>query len=504
MGSDTLRGSLEKKVKLVRSSYGAGLNDGVIPSQTQDGTVSSPEPPEPKEPSDRRYECHHRNHRNHWNRRYECHHRNHRNHRTNGTSVTTGTIGTNGTIGPTVRVSSSEPSEPSDQRYELHHRNHRNHRTNGTSVTIGTIGTNGTSVITGTIGTDGTSFITGTIGTDGTSFITGTTETIGTDGTSVITGGTGTIGPTIFDGGLICDTHEMAPCGSKCAKYTLFTFNFVLFVSGLAVLGIGIWILVDKSNFVTLTARLSDVNGDLGRYGTADSVLQQTAYLFIASGIITLFVAFLGCCGAIKEWRPLLITYAVLLLLILGLEIAAGIYAGVFRNTANDYVLTTMQTTLRRQYTHDGMFDNGTHIFVTQNVNFWTKAWDQMMVTLRCCGVNSGQDFLPPDPTRPFVTNLILEAYRPQIPGPPLSCCAVVNPDYVPAQLVPPSLNDIPCSISRSRGATNAAQGCFPRLMAWLDQNLQIMTGVGIGIGLVQIFGIVFSLCLCMAIKSEK
>ena len=65
---------------------------------------------------------------------------------------------------------------------------------------------------------------------------------------------------------------------------------------------------VDKSSFVTLTARISDVNGDLTRYSTADSVLQQTAYLFVAAGVVNFVVAFLGCCAAIKEWRPLLIT----------------------------------------------------------------------------------------------------------------------------------------------------------------------------------------------------
>ena len=45
--------------------------------------------------------------------------------------------------------------------------------------------------------------------------------------------------------------------------------------------------------------------------------------------------------------------------------------------------LTTMQTTLRRQYTQDGVVGNGTHLFVGRNVNFWTRAWDQMMLSVR-------------------------------------------------------------------------------------------------------------------------
>lgn len=76
---------------------------------------------------------------------------------------------------------------------------------------------------------------------------------------------------------------------------------------GLAVLGVGIWFMVDKSSFVTLTARAPDIYGDLGRYSSADTVLQQAAYLLVAAGILSIIVASIGCCGAIKEWRPLLV-----------------------------------------------------------------------------------------------------------------------------------------------------------------------------------------------------
>ncbi|GAV05749.1 hypothetical protein RvY_15830-1 [Ramazzottius varieornatus] len=281
--------------------------------------------------------------------------------------------------------------------------------------------------------------------------------------------------------------------GVKCTKYTLFAFNLIFFMCGLAVLGVGIWFMVDKSSFVTLTARAPDIYGDLGRYSSADTVLQQTAYLLVAAGILSIVVAFIGCWGAIKEWRPLLIAYAVLLLMILGLEIAAGIYAAVFRSTSGDYIATTMATTLIRQYQNRGLvMYNKTEAVVNREANFWTKAWDQMMVQLECCGVRNGFDFISPGPMG------VLEQYRDT--DAPLACCQFKNRNNFYITLVSPG----ECDVARTKGWTNWERGCLPRLINWLDENLRILVGVGIGIGLVHIFGIIFAFCLCMAIQTRK
>lgn len=61
---------------------------------------------------------------------------------------------------------------------------------------------------------------------------------------------------------------------------------------GCGILGIGIYLKVEKGDY----AELSDLN-----YITASNVI-------IAAGVITTIVSFLGCCGAIKEIAPMLLT----------------------------------------------------------------------------------------------------------------------------------------------------------------------------------------------------
>ena len=39
---------------------------------------------------------------------------------------------------------------------------------------------------------------------------------------------------------------------------------------------------------------------------TKPAAVRQIGYLLLFGGIIVIIVAFLGCCGAAKEWRPLL------------------------------------------------------------------------------------------------------------------------------------------------------------------------------------------------------
>ena len=62
-------------------------------------------------------------------------------------------------------------------------------------------------------------------------------------------------------------------------------------LAGAAILGIGIWTEIDPGQF----------DAFLGNSGYA-----LPAKILIAAGAFVMVVGFLGCCGAIKESRPLL------------------------------------------------------------------------------------------------------------------------------------------------------------------------------------------------------
>ena len=85
---------------------------------------------------------------------------------------------------------------------------------------------------------------------------------------------------------------------------------------------------------------------------TKPTAVRQIGHLLLGGGLVVIVVAFLGCCGAAKEWRPLLccvgchpighrtnIQYATCLMVILAIEIAAGIYAAMHSNMVRKLVL---------------------------------------------------------------------------------------------------------------------------------------------------------------------
>ncbi|CAG0881838.1 unnamed protein product [Darwinula stevensoni] len=84
-----------------------------------------------------------------------------------------------------------------------------------------------------------------------------------------------------------------------CPKYLLFVFNLIVLIGGLVLTIIGIVAVANEDYF----KGEEFVDHDMFRAG---------AIVIIVVGVITVFFSFFGCCGAIKESKCLLMTYAVL------------------------------------------------------------------------------------------------------------------------------------------------------------------------------------------------
>lgn len=80
----------------------------------------------------------------------------------------------------------------------------------------------------------------------------------------------------------------------------------LLQIIGVVVMAIGIWMLADRSSFLELT-KVNAETANLAEQVSVPGALQAVAITLIVAGGITFIIAFLGCFGAIKEWRPLLI-----------------------------------------------------------------------------------------------------------------------------------------------------------------------------------------------------
>ncbi|NWU92597.1 TSN18 protein, partial [Upupa epops] len=78
-----------------------------------------------------------------------------------------------------------------------------------------------------------------------------------------------------------------------CMKYLMFIFNVMVFAGGTCLAGVGLWVAVDPTGFQDIVA--------------TKPVLSAAAFLLLAVGIALALLGFLGCCGALRQSRPLLL-----------------------------------------------------------------------------------------------------------------------------------------------------------------------------------------------------
>lgn len=73
---------------------------------------------------------------------------------------------------------------------------------------------------------------------------------------------------------------------------------------GAAALAVGIWVLVDGTILLQLLSNIPNSEAYAG-------LIQDAAYVFIAAGAGIFVLAFLGCCGAWKRNKCMLITVSI-------------------------------------------------------------------------------------------------------------------------------------------------------------------------------------------------
>ncbi|NXU09500.1 TSN8 protein, partial [Pardalotus punctatus] len=95
---------------------------------------------------------------------------------------------------------------------------------------------------------------------------------------------------------------------------------FLLQVCGSIILGVSIWIRVSKD--------AQQVNA----CSHTSTILFAGVDVLIAVGAIIMVLGFLGCCGAVKESRCMLMLFFIGLLLILILQVTGGILGAVYKS----------------------------------------------------------------------------------------------------------------------------------------------------------------------------
>jgi len=239
------------------------------------------------------------------------------------------------------------------------------------------------------------------------------------------------------------------------ARSFLYITNLLVFLLACVVLGLSIWIVVDAPSFV-------DIADSVG----VNIVIYDTGcYVLIAISSLVIIVTFLGCCGAAKHSRCLLVTYFICVLTLL-IGIAIGAY----------FVLSGNIDTLKKPF-YESMSKYNPNGKSSEDRTL-VQMWDDWQQSMKCCGVDTYKDWAEYDPDHftPYNQHSITDPiFRPDAsrqPSVPASCC---DPQK--------RLNE--CEPISSRGIY--LTGCFQAMLDEIETNSAIVGGVAIGVLVVMI-----------------
>ncbi|KAF1372132.1 hypothetical protein PFLUV_G00261930 [Perca fluviatilis] len=211
---------------------------------------------------------------------------------------------------------------------------------------------------------------------------------------------------------------------NKCIKYLLFFFNLLFWLSGCLILGVSIYLKVGKAGNQITSNSLPGVD------------------LLIAIGVIIMVLGFLGCCGAIRENRCLLLLFFISLLIIFILLVVAGILGAVGENKVNDWAKENL----------DKLTPLSSQQASVQN------DMQELQQELQCCGLLNGASDWGVGPA-------------------PCNCNATLT-----------------ASVCKSTPIFTTP--CGTKLISLIQSNLTVVLGIAFGIALLLIFGMVFSMIL--------
>lgn len=234
---------------------------------------------------------------------------------------------------------------------------------------------------------------------------------------------------------------------SQCIKYLMFIFNLLFVISGIILLSIGSII---HSVYYNYHHFLDD------RFFSVPSLL-------IAVGSIIFFIAFFGCCGAIRENYCMIVTFATLMAVVFILELSAGISGYVLRGSASENIKEKMHETMKNY---------------NKSVDI-TEVWNKIQKDFDCCGTNGPSEWIE------ILGNDTL----------PVSCCSSVSTSVSTSQ----SVNNV--SSCRLNSNNVHSVGCLRAVETFVKAHAVQLGGAGLGIAFVQALGIWFSVFLAKSIK---
>ncbi|XP_072047845.1 CD151 antigen-like isoform X2 [Amphiura filiformis] len=242
-------------------------------------------------------------------------------------------------------------------------------------------------------------------------------------------------------------------CGTKIVQAILFVVNFLVWVTGIVLIGVGAYALVEAGKWEVLF-------GD-------ENTLRAVAGFMLGVGVIICIVGFCGCCGAVKKSGCLLKIYFSLVLLIIVLEVVAGILAFVYQQDVERILKENIIKLIEEEYTGE-------------EKNVPTETIDLLQETFDCCGSAGFADWENSNYTVGAGVAV------------PMSCCK--KPED--------GCNDGSPGNPDKKGDV-FAEGCLMKFEEYVTENYLAVGGVCIGLLVFEILACVFACCLIRAADDE-
>jgi len=236
-------------------------------------------------------------------------------------------------------------------------------------------------------------------------------------------------------------------CGNKCVKYAVFVVNLLVCIVGAALLAVSLALIFSSEFQNDIVGVISNAGGN----GDTFSSLSAIFYLTAAVGGLLFLTGFLGCCGAACENTCLLGVFFIIILILFLTELGVGIAALVMQGQLEPKFDTFYTNNVVTQYSQN----------CTNKNNQLVKSWNETQTDLKCCGCNNYTDY-----------------YTKGVPS--ASCTDFCPPDYI---ILP---------------------GCCQLVWNELDDNIDIVGGVAIGLLVIELLAMIFSCCLCSAIRHKS
>ncbi|KAI6173588.1 hypothetical protein M3Y98_01097700 [Aphelenchoides besseyi] len=153
----------------------------------------------------------------------------------------------------------------------------------------------------------------------------------------------------------------------SCSKTCLQFFTFLFIVNGLCLIGFGLWFLIDPAKRYLL---------DLVDFSEDDPLLRFATYTLLVSGAMTVFIAFVGCCGSIKAGRFVIGSFMVLMICLLLSTVAVIALPILFKEKfANHRMPIYLANISQNRYYRD---------------KWTTPLMDSIQFYQQCCGGKNG------------------------------------------------------------------------------------------------------------------